>query len=68
MGFPEFPAACDLRRVISWLTVSSNHKNNSHVVTEDFYNNRTQCVVAGANNGTNTTIDYTEPVHFYFLQ
>ncbi|XP_057376818.1 beta-1,3-galactosyltransferase 2-like [Daphnia carinata] len=68
MGQPAFPAACDLRRFISWLTVSSNHMNNSHSVTENFYSNRTQCIVIGDNNETIATIDYTEPVQFYFLQ
>ncbi|XP_057376954.1 uncharacterized protein LOC130698194 [Daphnia carinata] len=64
---PDSLDACDLRRFISRRTPSSNYKNNSHVVTEDFYNNRTSCVMAGPKNGTNTTIDYTAPAHFYFL-
>jgi hypothetical protein len=33
------------------------HMNNSHFATDDFYRNRTQCIVAGS-NGTNTTVDY----------
>ena len=65
MGQPAVPFACDLRRFISWLTVSANHMNNSHVVTDDFYQNKSQCMVT-ASNGTNATIDYTSPVQFEF--
>ena len=65
MGLPEFPLPCDLRRFVTWLTVSQNHMNSSHVATEDFYQNRTQCIVANS-NGINTTVDYSEPVQFFF--
>jgi hypothetical protein len=59
------PHPCDVRLTISWLTESGTHMNNSHLATEDFYHNRTQCVVAGS-NGTNTTVDHNEPTNFYF--
>lgn len=65
MGLPEYPAACDLRRFATWLTVSQNHMNSSHLATEDFYRNITQCVITNS-NGINNTVDYTEPVQFYF--
>ena len=56
MGLPEFPLPCDLRRFVTWLTVSQNHMNSSHVATEDFYQNRTQCIVANS-NGIKATVD-----------
>ncbi len=64
-GQPAVPVACDFRLFISWLTVSATHMNNSHLAADDFYHNRTQCIVSGS-NGTNTTVDYTEPIQFDF--
>ncbi|XP_045028830.1 uncharacterized protein LOC116920928 [Daphnia magna] len=60
------PDACDVRRFVAWLTVSGNHMNNSHVATDDFYHNRTQCIVSDS-HGTNRTIDYNEAVQFLFV-
>ena len=68
MSQPAVPLACDLRRLISWLTESAAHMNNSHVSTGDFYLNRTQCVIAGTNGTTkNITIDHNEPVQFHLV-
>ncbi len=69
MSQPATPLACDLRRLISWLTVSATHMNSSHFTTDDFYHNRTQCVtVAGSNGTSNTTVDHNEPaVKFHFV-
>jgi hypothetical protein len=65
LGQPKVPMACDLRHFIAWLTVSGNHLNNSHVATDDFYHNRTRCIVKDS-KGMNSTIDPNEPVQFYF--
>jgi hypothetical protein len=67
MGMPSVPSACELRRFIAWMTVSQNHMNHSHLATEDFYTNVTQCVVVTDEpNGINSTVDYSEPVDFHF--
>jgi hypothetical protein len=66
-GLHAIPDPCDVRLAISWLTVSTIHMNNSHISTDDFYQNRTQCVIATTNGTKNITIDHNQPVHFYFV-
>jgi alpha-1,3-fucosyltransferase len=53
MGMAGVPLACDLRQFIAWMTVSENHMNNSHVATDDFYRNVTQCVIKATQYETN---------------
>jgi hypothetical protein len=66
MECPDFSRPCNLRRFVSWLTSSGSQMNKSHVAIEDFYYlNKTQCIIAGS-NGTNSTINNNEPVHFDF--
>ncbi len=64
---PVIPSACDVRRSITWLTESDSHMNNSHVVTDNFYRNFTRCIVTYA-NGTQVTVNSTEPVKFSFVE
>jgi hypothetical protein len=61
----EAPQPCDLRRFISWRAESYTHMSISHLATDNFYHNRTQCVVI-ASDGTNTTVDHNEPTQFDF--
>ncbi|XP_057368442.1 UDP-GalNAc:beta-1,3-N-acetylgalactosaminyltransferase 1-like [Daphnia carinata] len=63
---PDFPHACDIRLFVAWLTASSKHMNTSHMVTDDFYHKRTQCIVSDA-SGTNSAIDSNQPVPFVFV-
>jgi hypothetical protein len=66
MECPDLSRPCNLRLFVSWLTSSGSLMNQSHVAIENFYQNKTQCVVSTGSNGTNTTINQNEPVHFYF--
>ncbi|XP_057376918.1 uncharacterized protein LOC130698155 [Daphnia carinata] len=66
IGLPGIPTACHVHHYIAWTAVSANHMNNSHVATNDFYGNETQCILHDASSGTNRTVDSTEFVHFYF--
>ncbi|XP_046448111.1 lactosylceramide 1,3-N-acetyl-beta-D-glucosaminyltransferase-like [Daphnia pulex] len=67
MECPDLSRPCNLRLFVSWLTSSGSLMNQSHVAIEDFYQNKTQCVVSSTrSNGTNTTINPNEPVHFDF--
>ncbi len=65
------PAACDLRRFIAWLVdyeglmPSVNHMNSSHIATDNFYRNLTQCIITKPNE-TKKTIDFSEHVQFDF--
>ncbi len=63
---PSVPPACELRNSISWLTTSNIHMNKSHMATEHFYQNVTQCVIVES-NGLPRTVDFTEPVQFSFV-
>lgn len=67
MGLPHPPTPCYLRRHISFLIPDENQLKLWHNATDDFYNNRTQCIVDGS-NGTNITIDHIQPSQFYFTE
>ncbi|XP_059352865.1 lactosylceramide 1,3-N-acetyl-beta-D-glucosaminyltransferase-like isoform X1 [Daphnia carinata] len=67
MGLPHSPTPCYLRRHISFLIPYENQWKLWHNATDDFYNNRTQCIVGGS-NGINITIDHTQPSQFYFTE
>ncbi|KAI9563410.1 hypothetical protein GHT06_010873 [Daphnia sinensis] len=64
MGLPHPPDPCYLRRHISFLIPDENQLKLWHNATDDFYNNRTQCIV----DGTNITIDHIQPSQFYFTE
>ncbi|XP_057368455.1 uncharacterized protein LOC130689535 [Daphnia carinata] len=66
MRQPLVPDGCYVRRYVAWLTDSGNHMNNSHVATDDFYQNRTLCIVPDSHR-INRTIDYNEAVEFRFI-
>lgn len=66
MECPDLSRPCNPRRFISWLTSSADQMNKSHVAIEDFYSNKTQCVVTGTNGTSPTIVDHNEPVHFDF--
>lgn len=61
MNLRGTPSPCELRRFISWLTVSGSHMNDSHAATSNFYSNVTQCIFAD-----NAAANPSEPVQFYF--
>ncbi|KAK4005952.1 hypothetical protein OUZ56_011078 [Daphnia magna] len=61
MNLRGTPSPCELRRFISWLTVSGSHMNDSHVATSNFYSNVTQCIF-----NDNAAANPSEPVQFYF--
>ncbi|XP_057368424.1 beta-1,3-galactosyltransferase 5-like [Daphnia carinata] len=60
---PAVLDSCDIRRHIAWLTKSIDHMNISHVTTDDYYYNHTQCV-RNDSNGRGTIA--SEPAKFYF--
>jgi hypothetical protein len=59
---PAITTPCDLRGLIGWLT---DNQFVTHSAVDDFYRNKTQCVVTES-DGTKKTIDFTAPVVFKF--
>ncbi|XP_046443670.1 uncharacterized protein LOC124193748 [Daphnia pulex] len=59
---PTVLTPCDLRNYVGLL---NNNQFVTHSAVEDFYRNKTQCVVTES-DGTKKTIDFTAPVVFKF--
>ncbi|XP_046643292.1 beta-1,3-galactosyltransferase 1-like [Daphnia pulicaria] len=59
---PTVPPPCDLRKFVGWPT---DNQFVTHSAVDDFYRNKTQCVVTES-DGTKKTIDFTAPVVFKF--
>ncbi len=62
LSLPTIPEPCDLRNFVGLLT---NNQFVTHSAVDDFYRNKTQCVI-NKWDGTKRTIDFTAPVVFQF--
>ncbi|XP_046443669.1 uncharacterized protein LOC124193747 [Daphnia pulex] len=60
---PSVPPPCDLWKFVGWPT---DNQFATHSAVDDFYRNKTQCVVTESDGTIIKIIDFTDPVDFQF--
>lgn len=66
LGVEKEPSPCKVYNTVTWSTGSEKHLYKSHLETERFYRNETQCVVPNK-HGVNETFDRDMPVTFQLI-
>lgn len=66
LGVPKVVGPCYVYATITWLTHSIDHMKQSHLVTEEFYNNTKRCLMVKSNNRVESPVNPNDMFAFPF--